>query len=116
MRSLPLRARIFLYSVFTLGLAAGIAAWFWRTPRGDGSSIEFALALVLAALAGGKKVRLMRSKGADEDVGSMSLGFAITFAAMLRFGPSAGVVVGITSCFTGCIYPRRQPAHQLLFN
>ncbi len=57
----------------------------------------------------------MRHQGAA-DAGSMSLGFVLTFAAMLRFGPWAAVVVSTFSSLVGNLFPRRQPLHQLLFN
>ena len=73
------------------------------------------LFLALAVLAYGKKIRLMRHTG-DQDGGSLSLGYAITFAALLRFGPSGAFVVGTLGCLASCLYPRRQPDFQLAFN
>jgi diguanylate cyclase (GGDEF)-like protein/putative nucleotidyltransferase with HDIG domain len=46
----------------------------------------------------------------------MSLGFALTFAAMLRFGPALSLIIGASSCLSGCLYPKRQPFYQLAFN
>jgi diguanylate cyclase (GGDEF)-like protein/putative nucleotidyltransferase with HDIG domain len=51
-----------------------------------------------------------------EDSGSLSLGYVITFAAILRFGPTAGLVIGGISALSGCVYPRMMPMHQLTFN
>jgi diguanylate cyclase (GGDEF)-like protein/putative nucleotidyltransferase with HDIG domain len=76
---------------------------------------ERALYIALAGFAGRKKIRLMRSKG-DSDVGSMSLGFALAFAAMLRFGPAGGLLANSAACAAGCLFPKRQKPHQLVFN
>ena len=46
----------------------------------------------------------------------MSLGFAITFAAMLRLGPLGGLLVGGRRVPVVCLYPKRQPLYQLAFN
>ena len=83
-------------------------------PHTSAQPWELALFLGLALLAGGKKIDLVYRKSADDC--AMSLGFAITFAAMLRFGPAAGLLVGTVSSLSGCLYPRRQRLHQLLFN
>jgi len=101
--------------VYTAGLIAVFCARLFPTPHVRAQPWELWLFMVLGVLAGSKKVRLMRHKGA-QDVGSMSLGFAITFAAMLRFGPAAGLAVGTLSTLSSCLYPRRQPLHQILFN
>ena len=115
MRDLPFKAKLYLLGVYLIGLGtAGYALVFSgeRLPR---QPWELGLFLAIAVIAYGKKVTLMRHKGVA-DVGSMSLGFAITFAAMLRLGPLSGLLVAAVGCLSSCLYPKRQPFYQLLFN
>jgi diguanylate cyclase (GGDEF)-like protein/putative nucleotidyltransferase with HDIG domain len=76
---------------------------------------ELWLYVALAVLAGGKTVRLL-GKLHGNDSCSMSVGYGIAFAAILRFGPFAGAFVSAVSCLSSCLYPKRQPLHQLAFN
>lgn len=115
MKNLPLRAQIFICAITFTGVICTFAALFHSFPTFKSHTWEIALFLTLAALAGSKKITLMRHKGAD-DVGSMSLGFAITFAALLHFGPSISLLVAVFSCLTGCLFPKPQPAYQVVFN
>src|SRR2546423_12589804 len=115
MQSLPLRAQVYLLAIYTAGAAAALYSRAYPVGSVKGKVGEFLIFMVLALLAGSRKVRLMRHK-ADDDVGSMSLGFAITYASLLRFGPSGAIVIGALSCLSGCFYPKRQPAYQMAFN
>ena len=76
---------------------------------------ELGVFVLIAALAGRAKIPLM-PHARDEDTGSISLGFALIFAALLRFGPLAGMLVGLASTLSSCLFPKRQPLHQLTFN
>jgi serine phosphatase RsbU (regulator of sigma subunit) len=117
MRKLPKNARTWVATMWALGaltLAAAAVLLPWM-PRPEGEAWEFALFVLLGALAGRTKVRLVRHKGGD-DTGSMSLGFAFIFATLLRFGPHAAMVVGAVSTFCSCLLPKRQRAHQFGFN
>ena len=58
---------------------------------------------------------LVRRSG-DEDTGALSLGFAITFAALLRLGPHGALAVGTLGCLSSCLYPHRQRGFQIAFN
>src|SRR5687768_17601464 len=102
MRTLPRRAQLLLLSVCLSGLAAGAGAHFLPTPRADAEPWEILVFFLLGALAGSKKVNLLRHKDA-RDMGSMSLGFALTFAALLRFGPSGAVLIGSTATLARCL-------------
>ncbi len=115
MLSLPKRAQLYIVNIYLLGIATALSAYYYRGPSTEASPWELVAYIALAALAGTRKVRLIRSK-AESDVGSMSVGSAITFAALFRFGPTAGLGIGCISTFSGCIYPKRQPFHQLTFN
>ena len=114
MRALPLTAQVYLVLVYLAGLTAVAGACVVPEPHSSARPWELGLFLALALLAGGKKIDLVYRKSADDC--AMSLGFAITFAAMLRFGPAAGLLVGTVSSLSGCMYPRRQQLYQLLFN
>jgi len=116
MRTLPANARLFLIATYLAALLT--AAWAFRTPLPAASPArawEVALFLALAVFAYGQKI-VLHGRTGDQDAGSLSLGFAITFAALLRFGPPGALVVGTLGCLVSCLYPRRQPGHQLAFN
>ncbi len=115
MRELPRKARIYIALVYLLGALALAVGCMAVLPRSDAAFREVAAFGVLAVLAGGKKVALFR-RAKDSEGGSMSLGFAIIFASLLRFGPEAAVFVASLSCLSSCCFPKRQPFHQLLFN
>ena len=115
MRTLPAKAQLYLLAVYLLALLT--AGWAAVTPPPDGGARgwEVILFLALAVLAYGKKIVLMRHTG-DKDAGSMSLGFALTFAALLRFGPQGALVVGTLGCLSSCLHPHPQRGFQLAFN
>jgi two-component sensor histidine kinase len=116
MRTLPPSARIFLILTCIIGVA--VAAYAALNPIVSSVSPiwELAVLALLALVSGGKKLRVIgRGKSADQD-GSLSLGFIIILAAIIRGGPQAGCVVAVFSCGSSCLYPRPQPFHHLLFN
>jgi diguanylate cyclase (GGDEF)-like protein/putative nucleotidyltransferase with HDIG domain len=115
MSKLPASARLYMAAVFLGALLAIGALAFHSFPSSHAALWEYAVFIVLGVLAGGKKIALSRKQNAD-DGGSMSLGFAIAFAALLRFGLLYGVVIGALSCLSSCVYPKRQAIHQILFN
>lgn len=115
MRNLPRPARLYLLLVCLLGALVLATVWTVPLPHAFGELWEVAVFAVLAILAGSKKIRLIPNKAAAEG-SSMSLGFAITFASMLRFGPAVGCLIAISSTLSACLYPRRQALHQLAFN
>ncbi len=115
MRALPHKAQLYLVVICLLGLAAGVVAIFCPLPHVVTPKWEIWVFMALAAVAGSKKIVLMRYPGSEDDC-SMSLGFASTFAAILRFGPAIGLLVGVVSCLCGCLYPKRQALHQIAFN
>src|SRR5579884_1456774 len=115
MRNLPRSAQLFLIAVCLLGTGATLGAILMPGPDLQSQRWEVILFLILTCLAGSKRVRLVPTLK-DEDAGSMSLGFTITFAGILHFGPAAGVLLGATGCLASCLYPQRKPWHQLAFN
>ncbi len=115
MRSLPPKARLFVAMIYLLGIIAAVAVTVFPGPYVKAEPWELGLFVILSALGGSKKVRLMRYKSVA-DVGSMSLGFVLTFTAMLRLGPAAAVLVGVSSNLFGGLFPKRQRPYQILFN
>jgi len=116
MKSLPKAARIFLTIVCCLGIVCFAGSQLYSLPAETSTTLgELVIFITLAAFAGGKKVILARGLK-NEESGSMSFGFAITFTALLRFGPEAAVLVG-TACSLSCgLFPRKQPSFQCAFN
>ncbi len=115
MRDLPESARRILWLNYALGGVLAVRALVLNTLTSVRFDLELLVYVVLAVLAGSRKVSLMRHKDAA-DVGSMSLAYVLTFAATLRFGPELSVFIGAFSALSACLYPKRQPLYQLLFN
>lgn len=115
MSKMPPLARWYWALVCVLGLAAVVLAFVLDLPRNDSSKWEVASFIALALLVGGKKITLDRRRKDDEAI-SMSLGFAVTFASVIRFGPQMAVPIAVASCLSSCLYPKRQKWHQLVFN
>lgn len=108
--------RIYLFLVWLVGLASAFAAFFGPRLSGDHPDpLGVLLAVVLAAVAGSRKVRLIRSDKHSE-ASSISLGFLITLIALIQFGLRASILVGAVSGLSASLYPRRQPLHQVAFN
>ena len=115
MKHLPQAAIAYLLLVDLLGVAVAVLAGCVPSPRVAGSFWELAGYLAVAALAGGTKIRLIQRRSAEDHV-SMSLGYVLTFMAMLRFGPIGALVVSAVSCLSGCLYPKKMPFYQIFFN
>ena len=112
MKTFPLIARIFIISVIFCGVATltpAIVVYDYKKLS------ELTMFLVLGALAGTKNIRLIPSK-TPERTGKMSIAFVVTYAAMLRLGPTGGAFVGLASGLSACVYPRQQSFYQAAFN
>ncbi len=97
------------------GAATCAAAAFYRHPQPAGAGWQMALLAACAVLTGSRKVTVNRYQ-VVENAGSMTLAFAVTFAALMRFGPAAGVIIGSLGILSAGVYPKQQAPHQLLFN
>ena len=115
MKNLPKPAQIYLILIDLLGVAAAALAALTPGPKAEAGLWELAAYLAVAALAAGTKIRLIQRRSAEDHV-SMSLGYVLTFAVMLRFGPADAVLVSAVSCLSGCLYPKQMPLYQLFFN
>lgn len=115
MRTLPRNAQTLVGAICLLGLGTALIAPLLPTPTRHGAGWELVLFLALGVLAGRTKVRLMPRRAA-EDIGSLSLSFALIFATLLRLGPGPAMLVGGLSTLSSCVYPKRQPPYQIAFN
>ncbi len=115
MKHLPKTALLYLLLIDLLGGGAAALAAFLPSVRSSVGPWELGIYLVLAALIARTKIRLMQRRSAEDHV-SMSLGYVLTFTAMLRFGPAAALLVGAVGSLSNCLYPKRQALYQLLFN
>ena len=115
MSKLPPRARLLVLTVFFLAAVSIAWAAVYDHPRPLCPNWELVLMGLLAVLAGGRKVQVIGRERAEEN-GSLTLGYAIIVASMLRGGPLAGMIIGCLACLSSCIYPRVQPPFQLSYN
>ena len=115
MRTLPLKAQLYIVAIWLAALLT--AGWAARMPLPgtQAPGWEVALFFVLSIAVYGKKIALMRQTS-DKDSGALSLGFAITFAALLRLGPHGALVIGSIGCLSSCLYPHCQRGFQIAFN
>jgi diguanylate cyclase (GGDEF)-like protein/putative nucleotidyltransferase with HDIG domain len=111
---MPVAARVYLVFIALVGLCAFAVSQLVELPMAGAEAWEPVIFIALAVIAGGKKVTL--TKLLNGEAGSMSLGFVITFTALLRFGPAMAVMVGAATCLSSCLFPKRMPLHQLAFN
>jgi diguanylate cyclase (GGDEF)-like protein/putative nucleotidyltransferase with HDIG domain len=124
MKSLPVKAQMFVLTVYGLAAAALVCALLLArqsialpVPAAGQTywHLEMAALLLAAVVAGRKKVVLMRFK-TPQEVGSMSLGFVVIFTALLRFGPLGAVLAGGLTTLISNFTPRRKAWHQFFFN
>ena len=113
MKSFPIVARLFITFVILAGAAVVPGALYFDNFAG--ADYKIVIFIALGALAGSKKIRLIRTTR-SESTGTMSVAFAVTYAGLLSFGPIGGMLVGLFSGLSACVYPRRQHLHQALFN
>ncbi len=114
MTSVPLKARIYLWSIVSLGICVTLwTALFANIPI-QRSPLEILAFVGVAAIAGSWKVKLV-PMGPLERMSSMSLGSALTFAAMLYLGPAYGAMVGSVATLSACLKPM-QKFPQMAFN
>lgn len=113
--SMPTGARVYWHLVVLSGTACGFAVTLLDPIEPGANTLHTLAFIVAAALSGGKKIRLLK-RSVDEDDVSMSLGFAVTFAALMHLGATAAVLCGAVSALAGCLFPKRQPLYQLAFN
>ncbi len=123
MKSYSTAARAFICFVCALGLTALLFALLGPVVQGDKFlPLPTLLAMAAAGVAGTRKIYLLRTREQGQSR-YVTLGFLVTFAALLALGVRAGVLAGITSAFCADLYTystdkykRRLQWHQILFN
>ncbi len=116
MQNYPLRARVLLIIVWLFGLSALLDTYLFPAPDSLWRSLPgVGLACILALVAGARKLPVVRSPRFAEAV-NVSMGFLVTFVAMLLYGQRAAVLTGIMSGLAATLFPKRQPIHQMLYN
>src|SRR5439155_22914490 len=96
-----------LVGLITLG---GVAALVWAVGNLPTERLgEVALFFALAAASQRMPVSLFRNS-------SISVGFALGFAALVYLGPAAGVLVQLGPGLVLCFTPYVKPAQKMLFN
>ena len=117
---MPRSAQIYLFLSYFWGRRRWSLPTTFPSSRVPVNGRELILFLILAALASGKKIRLGRQRaeaeGRQDGEGAMSLEFAISFAAMLRFGLVGAVPVALVGALGTVLFPKRQPLYQAAFN
>ncbi len=116
MKSFSLQVRAFIYLVCLTGIAVCLAAFANDQVPVTPTYVTMVLFVSLVAFAAGsRKIKLMRASEKTEGV-FITLGFLITFIAIMTLGTRAAVVVGAASAIGGALLPKRQPLRQMLFN
>lgn len=115
MKTLPRNAQLILILTYLAGLAGIVLFAPLARPHDRLQAIHLGIVLLFSILFSRKKIALGGKPG-EPKVTSLSLGFVLTFVALLSFGPGGGVVVAVLSMAAGCLYPYRQPWHQFCFN
>ena len=111
MNALPLGARIYVCSI--IGLGAGLLAAFF--PREfHGSPWLFFSLLLLSSVTSVFKVNLPLARRSS----TMSVSYAVDFAALLLLGPNETMLVAAASAFSQCTFriKERNPVHRTLFS
>ena len=116
MKPFSFRVRAFIYLVCLVGITACLFTFVFHpiTPA-PAFVTKVILGSLVAFAAGSRKVKLMRTSANTEGV-FITLGFLITFIAIMTLGTRAGIVVGAASAVGGAWLPKRQRVRQMLFN
>jgi len=112
---MPIKARIYWAIMLVAGVAAVAVLQMFPFASRPASPWDLAAFSLVALLVGGTRISLNRLRSGDS-VGSMSLGFAITFAALLRFGTATGTLIAVVGCLSSCLFPKRQKWYRIVFN
>jgi diguanylate cyclase (GGDEF)-like protein/putative nucleotidyltransferase with HDIG domain len=110
MKDLPVPARLYVAAV----LAAGAGVLLFFGPRSLDQPILFLALLVLSSVASALKVTLpLTSSGS-----TMSVSYAVDFAALLLLGADPTMFVAATSAWAQCTFrtQTQPPAHRTLFS
>ncbi len=117
MKTLPVPARLFVIAVITAGLGLLVAFFPVRTffPLQANSSLGlFLLLLALSSVTSVFKVNLPLARSGS----TMSVSYAVDFAALLLLGPNETMIVAAVSAWSQCTFriKERNPAYRTLFS
>jgi putative nucleotidyltransferase with HDIG domain len=111
MRSLPVGARVYIGVVIVAG-AALVAVLGPRTTFDQ--PLLFAILLLTSCITSALKVSLPLAKSGS----TMSVSYAVDFAALLLLGPHATMLIAVASAWSQCTFrmKTRNPAYRTLFS
>jgi diguanylate cyclase (GGDEF)-like protein/putative nucleotidyltransferase with HDIG domain len=111
MKSLPLPARIYVAAIMALGALLFVVRFPTDT---GGRPWLFLLLLTLSSLASVHKVSLPLLRAPS----TMSVSYAVDFAALLLLGTPMAMTIGAVSAFSQCTFRSRErnPPHRTLFS
>ena len=111
MKLLPLAARIYVCSI--IGAGAVLLAIFFPTHL-VGNHWLFLALLLLSSITSVFKVNLPLARRSS----TMSVSYAVDFAALLLLGPNETMIVAAVSAFSQCTFriKERNPIHRTLFS
>src|SRR5437870_2587841 len=110
MKDLPIAARLYVWAV----LAAGVIVLAMFAPHRLGDPALFIALLVFSSLASGLKVSLPLTKSGS----TMSVSYAVDFAALLLLGPDETMLVAAASAWSQCTFRMntRNPPYRTLYS
>ncbi len=111
MRSLPLPARLYVGATIALGALLVVSLG----PRSTFRDLPlFAFLLILSAVTSAFKVSLPLAKSGS----TMSVSYAVDFAALLLLGPNETMLVAVASAWSQCTFrmETKNPVYRTLFS
>jgi diguanylate cyclase (GGDEF)-like protein/putative nucleotidyltransferase with HDIG domain len=111
MRALPRAARFYVGAVTIIGAALLI----WLGPKAQfHDPVLFAVLLLASSLTSALKVSLPFARGGS----TMSVSYAVDFAALLLLGPHETMLVAVTSAWSQCTFrmKARNPLYRTFFS
>ncbi|MGC4042732.1 MAG: HD domain-containing protein [Armatimonas sp.] len=115
MKTLPLRAQIYIVCIWILGCASlGISA-LAQVHLDHFDLWEWVLLLPLSAMLGRQKIHIAGRRG-EGDASTMTLSFVGVIACLLWMGPLGGTCAAFIGCLSACLARREQPLYQVAFN
>ncbi len=115
MNKLPTKALLFILAVYCFASAATATVVLLPLPKTPGPAWAVLAFLALAALLSHHTITFSSRRKNTVPV-RVSIGFVVTFAALLCNGPGAGMLAGIVGCVAGALRGRKQAPYQFLFN
>jgi len=111
LRALPLSAQLYVSAMMAVG--AGLLVWLGPRARFD-QPVLFAILLLASSLTSAFKVSLPFARGGS----TMSVSYAVDFAALLLLGPHETMLIAVTSAWSQCTFRMKvpNPLHRTLFS